>query len=118
MQELQKYNNQEEARIALSFLHANGIDADLEGTETFSTMPHVGIGATLLKLVVPESQHAEARRLLDDVSLGSSSLETDESFDYGEPEEATNPMPSQRPMLGWVAVAAVGLALLYLFQSN
>ena len=128
MVELQKFNNQEEARVALGYLHANGIDAELEGAETFSTMPHVGMGATILRLVVPKAQLAEARRLMADAAEGANALDGGESeYDYGDDEEADGQLEytflkSNRllgignPELIFYVLGALGFAFFFLFS--
>ena len=123
MQTLAKFLNQEEARIALSFLHANGIDAELEGTETFSAMPHVGMGATLLRMVVPEDQLNEARKLMADAAEGANDLGGEDSdYDYGDAEDLTEPendlvMNSKRiaGIEGWAwgLIALAGLMIFF-----
>ena len=99
METLAKFNNQEEARIAMSYLRANGIDAALADADTFATIPNVGMGATMLRLQVPEPQIEEARALLDSVQDGSAAFsgeQLDEMDDFGEPEDKSD---SDDPLL-------------------
>lgn len=81
--------SQEEARIALSYLRANGIDAELADANTYSTLPHVGMGITMLRLVAPEEEVQEARQLLDSVNAGETAFTGDYLDDefIGRPDD-------------------------------
>ncbi len=64
MKTIAKYQSPEEARIALSFLQANGIHAFLPGSETLANFPPLAYGVTGYQLMVPEDEYDKALALL------------------------------------------------------
>lgn len=54
----------EEARVARSYLAANGISALLKGEESLSAMPHLSMGAQSWQLMVSDDDAPQAKRLL------------------------------------------------------
>lgn len=88
MQLIQKYLNPDEAQIACSYLRANGINAEVEGAHSQGAMPHVGMGATMLRVVAPASQVEDAKALLADATSADPAKGDvfPQDYDFGEPE--------------------------------
>ena len=74
MKVIKRTHNQQEAKIIVGFLNANGIDAELLDSAINSVLPVVPGG---VRIAVPEAQEAEARTLLHNAQAGGAAI-TDE----------------------------------------
>ena len=105
MKTVAAFLNPEEAKVARSFLVANGIDAFISGEESLSVMPHIGMGAKSYQLMVDDEDEPMAKRLLDEIE-----------------ENAAKTMP-QHQATGWTSkrvflALALVVTLFFLFVGN
>ncbi len=64
MKTIAKFQNQEEARIALAFLQAREIHAFLPDIETMSNLSSLAFGLSGYRLMVPDDEVEKAQELL------------------------------------------------------
>ncbi|GEM_PF-1786035 len=79
MKTIAKFQNQEEARIALTFLLSQEIHAFLPDSETFGNLPSLAFGLSGFRLMVPDDEAEKALALL--ANLPQVSEETDHEED-------------------------------------
>ncbi|NHK27357.1 hypothetical protein FF098_005520 [Parvularcula flava] len=118
MQTLAKYLNQEEARIALSYLRANDVDAELADANAYSAAyPNLAMGATMLRIMVPKHQFEAAQTLLKTVSSGEAEFDGEDYDDefYGEPEDGEQPGKGIFIRYKWLMLALLALAFVFLY---
>ncbi|MCI5046160.1 MAG: DUF2007 domain-containing protein [Aquisalinus sp.] len=99
--------NPEEAKVARSFLVANGIEASILGEESLSVMPHIGMGAKSYQLIVDNDDEATAKGLLADVEEAHSDIE-DETAERQRRSD-------KKHLFLWLAVAA---SIFVIFVGN
>lgn len=68
MKTIKRTHNQQEAKIIVSFLNANGIDAELLDGHINAVLPVVPGG---VRIAVPDDQEDQARRLLEEADAGT-----------------------------------------------
>ena len=73
MKVIKRTHNQQEARIIVSFLNANGVEAELLDGETTTLLPVVGG----VRVAVPEDQEPKALSLLRNIETEDQSREDD-----------------------------------------
>ena len=71
MKVIKRTHNQQEAKIIVGFLNAQGIDAALLDGEINAVLPVVPGG---VRIAVPEEQEAEARTLLHNAQAGGAAI--------------------------------------------
>ena len=67
MKTIAQFLNPEEARVAKSYLAANGVDAIISGEESLSVMPHLGMGTKGFQLMVADDDIALSQDLMRQV---------------------------------------------------
>ncbi len=100
MKNLCSFINPEEARVAKSYLEANGIDAFVTGEESLSVMPHIGMGAEAYQLFVHDEDHYRAKGLLEAI----------EQPEENKPQEPTSQVVRDR----WIKYAILGIVGVYM----
>ena len=106
MKTIATFLNPEEAKVARSFLIANGISASIAGEESLSVMPHIGMGAKSYQLVVEDAYELTAKRLL---------AEVEDEYARTDDDEPARGNSDRKHMFLWLAVAA---SIFIIFVGN
>ncbi len=78
MKTIAKFQNPEEARIALTFLQAQDIHAFLPDSETFGNLPYLAFGLSGFRLMVPDDEVEKALELLANLPQVSEGTDQEE----------------------------------------